>query len=74
MNTAAFHATAPQLNDIVHDVVRRYDGTISAEHGLGVLRRDEADAHRSAVERDLMRAIKTALDPQAIMNPEKMMP
>ena len=74
MDTAAFQATAPQLNAIVHNVVRRYGGTISAEHGLGVLRRDEADAHRSAVERDLMRAIKTALDPQAIMNPEKMMP
>jgi FAD/FMN-containing dehydrogenase len=71
---AAFQATAPQLNAIVHNVVRRYAGTISAEHGLGVLRRDEADAHRSPVERTLMRAIKNALDPQGIMNPGKMLP
>ncbi len=70
----AFQATAPRLNAIVHDLVRKYGGTISAEHGLGVLRRDEADAHRSPVERALMRAIKTALDPQGIMNPGKMMP
>jgi FAD/FMN-containing dehydrogenase len=71
---AAFQATAPRLNAIVHDLVRAYGGTISAEHGLGVLRRDEADAYRSPVERGLMRAIKTALDPQNIMNPGKMMP
>ncbi len=71
---AAFQAIAPRLNAIVHDVVRHYRGTISAEHGLGVLRRDEADAHRSPVERNLMRAIKTALDPQGIMNPGKLMP
>ena len=71
---SAFQATALHLNAIVHDVVRQYGGTISAEHGLGVLRRDEADAHRSPVERALMRAIKTALDPQNIMNPGKMMP
>jgi FAD/FMN-containing dehydrogenase len=71
---AAFQATAPQLNAIVHDIVRKHGGTISAEHGLGVLRRDEADAHRSPVERSLMRAIKTALDPQGIMNPGKMLP
>jgi FAD/FMN-containing dehydrogenase len=71
---AVFQATAPQLNAVVHDVVRRYHGTISAEHGLGVLRRDEADAHRSPVERTMMRAIKNALDPQGIMNPGKMLP
>jgi FAD/FMN-containing dehydrogenase len=71
---AVFQATAPQLNATVHDVVRRYEGTISAEHGLGVLRRDEADAHRSPVERTMMRAIKNALDPQGIMNPGKMLP
>ena len=69
-----FLATAPRLNAVVHDIVRSYGGTISAEHGLGVLRRDEADAHRSPVERALMRTIKHALDPQAIMNPGKMMP
>lgn len=71
---AAFQAITPSLNAIVHDIVRAYRGTISAEHGLGVLRRDEADAHRAPVERGLMRAIKAALDPQNIMNPGKLMP
>ena len=71
---AAFATAQAGLNAVVHDLVRAHGGTISAEHGLGVLRRDEADAHRSAVERDMMRAIKTALDPQGIMNPGKMLP
>ena len=62
------------LNRIVHDHVRAHGGTISAEHGLGVLRRDEADAHRSPVERALMRSIKDALDPRGIMNPNKVLP
>jgi FAD/FMN-containing dehydrogenase len=71
---ADFTKETARLNGIVHDVVRKYRGTISAEHGLGVLRRDEADAHRSPVERTLMRAIKNAVDPQGIMNPGKLLP
>jgi FAD/FMN-containing dehydrogenase len=70
----AFAAETTRLNAIVHDIVRKHRGTISAEHGLGVLRRDEANAHRSPVERRLMRVIKDALDPQGIMNPDKMLP
>ena len=63
-----------RLNQIVHDHVRAHGGTISAEHGLGMLRRDEADAHRSPVERALMRSVKAALDPDTIMNPNKLLP
>ena len=70
----AFVDQQPRINHIVHDLVRAHHGTISAEHGLGVLRRDEADEFRSPVERDLMQRIKTALDPQGIMNPGKLMP
>ncbi len=65
---------ARTITAIVHDLVRAHHGTISAEHGLGVLRCDEADAHRSASERTLMRTIKTALDPQGIINPGKLLP
>jgi FAD/FMN-containing dehydrogenase len=71
---AAFVAEQEPLNRIVHEIVRAYHGTISAEHGLGVLRRDEADAFRSPVERRLMNSIKAALDPAGIMNPGKMLP
>jgi FAD/FMN-containing dehydrogenase len=73
-NEAAFAATQAMLNHIVHDFVRGYGGTISAEHGLGVLRRDEADAHRAPAERHLMASIKHALDPKSIMNPGKLLP
>jgi FAD/FMN-containing dehydrogenase len=63
---------ATRLTAIVHDLVRAHHGTIAAEHGLGVLRRDEADQARSPVERRLMAAIKTAFDPHNIMNPDKL--
>lgn len=69
-----FVAEQDRLNRIVHDKVRAYSGTISAEHGLGVLRRDEVDAYRAPVEKQLMTAIKKALDPQGIMNPAKLLP
>ncbi len=71
---ASFVAQQDGLNRIVHDLVRAHHGTISAEHGLGVLRRDEAHAHRSDVEKRLMASIKAALDPQGIMNPGKVIP
>jgi FAD/FMN-containing dehydrogenase len=61
------------LNLLVHDAVARYKGSVSAEHGLGVLRRDEAARYKSPVELSLMRAVKQALDPQGIMNPGKVL-
>ena len=61
------------INRITHDIVARYGGSISAEHGLGVLRRDEAARYKSPVEMGLMRALKTALDPDGLMNPGKLL-
>ncbi|HTI67185.1 MAG TPA: FAD-binding oxidoreductase [Caulobacteraceae bacterium] len=61
------------INRLVHDIVDRYDGSISAEHGLGVLRREEAARYKSPVEIGLMRAVKQALDPQGLMNPGKVL-
>jgi D-lactate dehydrogenase (cytochrome) len=58
---------------IVHDSVARFNGSISAEHGLGQLKRDEILRYKSAVEMHLMRAIKQALDPLGIMNPGKVL-
>ncbi len=66
-----FMAEAPRLNTIVHDLVANMDGSISAEHGVGILKRDEIARRKSAVEMDLMRALKTALDPKGLMNPGK---
>jgi len=50
-------------------VVARYDGSISAEHGLGRLKTDEARRYKSPLEVATMQAIRRAIDPQRIMNP-----
>jgi FAD/FMN-containing dehydrogenase len=67
----AFVEQEAAMNLLVHDAVAERGGSISAEHGLGVLRRDEATRYRSAVEERLMRALKLALDPEGLMNPGK---
>ena len=58
-----------QVNTIVYDSVARFDGSISAEHGVGSLKLDKLEQHKSPVALGMMRAIKQALDPQGIMNP-----
>jgi FAD/FMN-containing dehydrogenase len=70
---AAFLARQDDINRIVHDEVVAQRGSISAEHGLGQLRRDEAARYKSAIEMGLMRRIKLALDPIGIMNPGKVL-
>jgi FAD/FMN-containing dehydrogenase len=70
-DTAAYLARWQEFNDIVHGVVRELHGSISAEHGVGRLKRDEITHYKSPVEIELMRAIKRALDPNNIMNPDK---
>ncbi|MEI7611056.1 MAG: FAD-linked oxidase C-terminal domain-containing protein, partial [Rhodospirillaceae bacterium] len=50
------------------------DGSISAEHGIGRIKRDELLRVKSPVEIELMRAIKAAFDPKGIMNPGKLVP
>ncbi|MEK9775151.1 MAG: FAD-binding oxidoreductase [Quisquiliibacterium sp.] len=67
----AFMSNEPAINRIVHDAVASHRGSISAEHGLGQLKRDENLRYKSPVEIALMRSIKQALDPQGIMNPGK---
>lgn len=58
---------------LVYEVVAALDGSISAEHGIGQLKRDQLAGCKSAVEMDMMRAIKRALDPDALMNPGKVL-
>jgi FAD/FMN-containing dehydrogenase len=72
-HAAAFMELEQPLNRLVHDAVAQCGGSISAEHGLGVLRRDEAARYKSDVERKLMRAVKQALDPKGLMNPGKLL-
>ncbi len=68
---ADFHGESGNVNRLVHDIVAELDGSISAEHGLGQLRRDEARLYKPAVEMDLMARVKRALDPDNILNPGK---
>jgi len=63
----------PAVNRIVYDTVAELGGSISAEHGLGQLKRDEILRHKPAIELELMRALKHTLDPHNLMNPGKVL-
>ncbi len=58
-----------RVNELVFDAVRRYHGSISAEHGVGSLKVGHLVHHKDPVALSLMRSIKRALDPQHLMNP-----
>ena len=62
-----------QVYQIVHDSVHAHHGSISAEHGVGQLKRDELPRYKSALELTLMKRIKNALDPNHLMNPGKVL-
>jgi FAD/FMN-containing dehydrogenase len=61
------------VNRIVYDAVAALDGSISAEHGLGQLKREEITRHKDPLELELMRMLKQALDPSGLMNPGKVL-
>jgi FAD/FMN-containing dehydrogenase len=66
-----FLARWHDMNDVVHAVVRRHGGSISAEHGVGILKRDELARVKDPVALALMRTLKKTLDPNNILNPGK---
>ena len=70
-DSAEFLACQPAVNRIVHDAVHALNGSISAEHGIGQLKRGEILRYKSPLEMELMRSIKQALDPRGLMNPGK---
>jgi len=61
------------FNRAVHDLVTAFNGSISAEHGVGQLRRDELKHYKSPIELEMMMCIKRAFDPNQIMNPGKLL-
>lgn len=69
----ALTARRPEIESAVYDVIAIFDGSISAEHGVGRHRRDTLAKRKPPVELDMMRAVKAALDPDGIMNPGKML-
>jgi FAD/FMN-containing dehydrogenase len=73
MDKAAFLALWSEMAGAVHDVVGELSGSISAEHGIGQLKRRELLRFKSPLEIALMRKIKVALDPNGILNPGKLL-
>ena len=62
-----------RVNELVHDIAHSLGGSISAEHGIGQLKRDELLRYKSALEMDMMRTVKRAFDPLGLMNPGKVL-
>jgi FAD/FMN-containing dehydrogenase len=69
----AFIARTEEVGRVVHDLVHELGGSISAEHGIGQLKRALLPAYKPAVELDLMHRIKYVLDPRGLMNPGKVL-
>jgi FAD/FMN-containing dehydrogenase len=63
-----------EISTLVHNLVTAWHGSISAEHGIGQLKRDELARLSDPVQLHLMRAVKQALDPQGLLNPGKLVP
>ena len=73
-DAAAFAALRPAIEGVVHEMVWKMGGTISAEHGIGQLRREEIALQKTPAELALMRAVKGMLDPKGILNPGQLLP
>lgn len=71
LSADAFQARCVEVSQWVFKIVQRYGGSISAEHGVGLLKKGDLHYSRSELEIDIMRQIKKAFDPHGIMNPDK---
>jgi FAD/FMN-containing dehydrogenase len=72
-DTAAFLAQWEAMNEVVHGIVEQFQGSISAEHGIGRLKRELLKRTKDPVALDVMRMLKSTLDPRGILNPGKML-
>jgi FAD/FMN-containing dehydrogenase len=70
---AQFLSRWEEVSRVVHDIAHGFGGSISAEHGIGVMKRDEIVRYKGAAELDVMRALKRTLDPNNILNPGKVL-
>jgi FAD/FMN-containing dehydrogenase len=73
LRTDAAARNAHDVTETVYDIVQQYGGSFSAEHGIGLSKVAELAHYKSAVELDLMRTVKHALDPQGLLNPGKVL-
>lgn len=74
MDKQAFLDQWDAMSEAVHEVVVSYNGSISAEHGIGRMKRDAMATIKSDAELDIMRGLKALLDPNGILNPGKLLP
>ncbi len=74
MDKAAFLDMWNEMNDVVFEVVGRFNGSISAEHGIGRLKAHRMSEIKSPVELDMMRGLKRMLDPNNILSPGRVLP
>jgi FAD/FMN-containing dehydrogenase len=73
MGRAAYLNLWDTMSDAIFELVAELGGSISAEHGIGQMKREALRHYRTPVELDMMRAIKRALDPKGILNPGKLL-
>jgi FAD/FMN-containing dehydrogenase len=71
MDKSLYLSNWQEMNKLVHDIIHEMNGSISAEHGIGILKVDEMAHYKQTVEFDLMKKIKMNIDPKGIMNPGK---
>jgi FAD/FMN-containing dehydrogenase len=73
-DNAAFMKRSHEVQEVVNEIVHQFDGSFSAEHGIGTIKSYLMERWRGGAELDTMRKIKAALDPLGIMNPGKLLP
>lgn len=73
MTTGEFEAACQHVNPLIFELTRDFKGSISAEHGIGLLKQPYLNYSRSAVEMELMRGVKAVFDPFGILNPGKLL-
>ena len=71
MKDEDFLAHRPQLHQLIYELVWHWNGSISAEHGIGIAKREALETQKGQVAMDMMRKIKKALDPDGVFNPDK---
>mgnify|MGYP001238024195 FL=1 len=73
MTDQAFFRHKEKINEIVLDIVASLEGSLSAEHGIGQLKRDSFLHYTPSIDLHLMKQLKNTLDPNKIMNPGKLL-
>ena len=73
LSLSEFYARCHAISPSLFELVARHGGSVSAEHGVGLLKRDFIGYSRSSAEIEIMRALKGVLDPNQIMNPGKLL-